>query len=115
MRIRYEPVFRRDLRRIRDPVILRRVDRKIAEIEAATSVRDISNVSRMNTPSGNDYRVRIGNYRIGAVTLEGRSSRSAQNSAPRRDIPPLSVTRRSNIRSIAPLTTTHHEHPPRHD
>lgn len=70
MRIRYEPAFRRDLRRIRDPVILRRVNRKIAEIEAATSMRDISNVSRMNTPSGNDYRARIGNYRMG-VTLEG--------------------------------------------
>ncbi len=70
MRIRYEPVFRRDLRRIRDPVILSRVNRKIAEIEAARGMRDISNVSRMNTPSGNHYRVRIGSYRIGAV-LEG--------------------------------------------
>ena len=70
MRFRYQPVFRRDLRRIRDPLILSRVHRKIAEIEAAASIRDISNVSRMNTPGGNDYRVRIGNYRMG-VTLEG--------------------------------------------
>ena len=70
MRIRYQPAFRRDLRRIRDPLILSRVHRKISEIEAAASIRDISNVSRMNTPGGNNYRVRIGNYRIG-VTLEG--------------------------------------------
>ena len=70
MRIRYEPAFRRDLSRIRDPVTLRRVNRKLAEIEAAASVRDVSNVSRMNMPNGNDYRVRIGNYRMG-VTLEG--------------------------------------------
>ena len=70
MRIRYERAFRRDIRRIRDPVILRRLNRKIEEIEAATSMRDISNVGRMNTPSGNDYRIRISRYRIG-VALEG--------------------------------------------
>lgn len=72
MRIRYEPAFRRDLRRIRDRVIIRRINRKIAEIEEAASIRDISNVSRMTTPSGRHYRIKIGGYRIG-VTMEGNT------------------------------------------
>ena len=70
MRIRYDPIFRRDIRRIRDPVILRRVNRKIEEIEAASSIGEVTNVRRMNTESGRHYRIRIGRYRIGAA-LEG--------------------------------------------
>ena len=69
MRIRLETSFNRDIRRIRDPSLLNRVNQKIAEIEAASSLRSISGIRRMSAPSGNHYRIRIGNYRIG-VTME---------------------------------------------
>jgi len=51
--------------------LARRVNQKIAEIEAAASIRDVSNVRRMNTPSGIHYRVRIGDYRLGII-VEGQ-------------------------------------------
>ena len=70
MRIRLETSFIRDIRRVRDPSLLNRVNRKIAEIEAASNLRSISGIRRMNAPRGNHYRVRIGNHRLG-VTLEG--------------------------------------------
>ena len=70
MRIRYKPSFRRDMRRVRNPIDLRRIDRKIAEIKAAQNIREVSNVIKMSTRSGNDYRIRVGDYRIGVV-LEG--------------------------------------------
>ena len=47
----------------------RRIERKIAELEAATSITDVSSVQRLASPSGNDYRVRIGDYRMG-ITVE---------------------------------------------
>ena len=70
MRVRREPSFNRDIRRVRDQSLLDRVNEKIAEIEAAPSIREVSNVRRMNTSDGNHYRIRVGDHRIG-ITLEG--------------------------------------------
>ena len=69
MRVRREPSFNRDIRRVRDQSLLDRVNEKIAEIEATPSLRSISGVRRVNAPSGNHYRIRIGDYRMG-ITLE---------------------------------------------
>ena len=70
MKVETSPRFNRDLRRIREPAIARRVIRKIEEIEAAASIGEVANVRRMNTASGRHYRIRIGDYRMG-VTLDG--------------------------------------------
>ncbi|MCY3638537.1 MAG: type II toxin-antitoxin system RelE/ParE family toxin [Chloroflexota bacterium] len=70
MRTRLESSFNRDLRRIRDPSLLNRVNQKIAEIKAAPNLRSIPGVRRVNAPSGNHYRIRIGRYRLG-VTVDG--------------------------------------------
>lgn len=48
----------------------RRIDRKVAEIEAADSITEVSSVQRLTSSSGNDYRIKIGDYRLG-VTVEG--------------------------------------------
>ena len=50
--------------------MLNRVNRKIAEIEAAPNLRSISGIRRMSAPRGIHYRVRIGSHRLG-ITLEG--------------------------------------------
>lgn len=70
MKVVANPRFNRDLRRIREPFIASRLNRKIEELEAAASIRDVSEVRRLNAPRGRHYRIRIGEYRLG-VTLEG--------------------------------------------
>ena len=41
------------------------IERKIAELEAANAVTEVSNVRRLTSPIGNDYRIKIGDYRLG--------------------------------------------------
>ncbi|MCY4653360.1 MAG: hypothetical protein OXC95_09380 [Dehalococcoidia bacterium] len=48
----------------------RRIDRKIAEIQAAATINEVSGSGRLRAASGNHYRVRIGEHRIGVV-VEG--------------------------------------------
>ena len=48
----------------------RRIERKIAELEAAVAISRVRGVEKVQSSSGNDYRVRIGDYRLG-VTVEG--------------------------------------------
>ena len=38
-------------------------------MEAADAISKVSSVEKLNSSSGNDYRIRIGNYRLG-VTIE---------------------------------------------
>ena len=70
MRVRYKPSFRRDVRRIRDADLHRRIQRKITEIEAVATINEVSAIGRLRSASGNHYRVRIGEYRLG-VLVEG--------------------------------------------
>ena len=70
MRTRYKPAFRRDMRNLRDASMRRRINRKIEELKAATTIREVSNVSRIVSETGRHYRIKIGQYRLG-ITLEG--------------------------------------------
>ena len=70
MRVRYKPSFRRDIRRIRDADLNRRIQRKITEIEAIVTISEVSGIGRLRSASGNHYRVRIGEYRLGVI-VEG--------------------------------------------
>ena len=47
----------------------RRIERKIAELEAAVAISRVRSTEKVESASGNDYRIRIGNYRLG-VTVE---------------------------------------------
>ena len=70
MKIETSPRFNRDIRRIRDPALAIRLNRKIDELEVAESLWEVSEVSRVRAPRGRHYRIRVGEYRIG-VTMEG--------------------------------------------
>lgn len=59
----------RDLKKIRDESLRRRVREAIEQVEAAETLREIPNLSKMSGPSGL-YRIRVGDYRIGLV-VEG--------------------------------------------
>ena len=64
MEIRYHPRFDRDTRRIRSRDLSSRLERTIAELKAASNIREVSGVQPM-TGSEDHFRIRIGEYRIG--------------------------------------------------
>ena len=64
MRIETSPRYERDLDRIRDANLRRRVRNAIATIQAASAVHQIPGVGRVRHPRVLYYRVRIGDYRL---------------------------------------------------
>jgi mRNA interferase RelE/StbE len=71
MNVVFRHSFLKDLRKINDQGVLRRIRQTIEIIEAAQSLQTLPNLKKM---SGADdfYRIRIGDYRIG-IALEGTS------------------------------------------
>ena len=67
MRTSFRRSFERDLKKIRDPVLLERIRRCIVSVESAD---DLSQVAAVRKMSGHHrhYRIRIGDYRLGLVT-----------------------------------------------
>ena len=64
MEIRFRPRFNRELRRTRNPNLRSRVERAIEDVKTAPAVSEISGIRRLSA-SGNSYRIRVGDYRIG--------------------------------------------------
>ena len=69
MELEPSPAFNRDLRRVRDRKLQQRIARKIEELEAASTISEISGVQSV-TCLGSHYRIKIGDYRL-AIALEG--------------------------------------------
>ena len=69
MKTAFRKSFTRDLKKLKDNDVLERVQRVIEEVEAATNLQKIGNLKKM---SGSTifYRIRIGDYRIGAAVEE---------------------------------------------
>lgn len=59
----------RDLEKIRDESLRRRVREAIQQVESAETVRELPNLTRLSGASG-FYRIRVGDYRIG-ISVEG--------------------------------------------
>lgn len=64
MRLSFRKSFERDLKRISNPVVLRRVRQAIEQVEAAEDLSRVRGARRLSG-SGSLYRIRIGEYRIG--------------------------------------------------
>jgi len=64
VKVVFEASFARDLKKIREKVILNRVEQAIVNVKDADDLQDISHFSKL---SGYDsfYRIRVGDYRIG--------------------------------------------------
>ena len=67
MNVEFRKSFEKDLRKIKDDVILQKIEAVIEEVENAESLSDVSNIKKLQT-EGDYYRIRVGNYRIG-ITL----------------------------------------------
>ena len=66
MKVERAPSFRRDLRRTTDREARARVQEKIAELEEASTLFEVTNVRRM-AGQERHYRIRIGGHRLGIV------------------------------------------------
>lgn len=69
MKLDSSPGFNRDLRRVRDAALRRRIHHRIAELEMASTLSEVSGIHRVSSARGIHYRIRIGNYRLG-ITIE---------------------------------------------
>jgi mRNA interferase RelE/StbE len=56
------------LKGIKDKAVLKRVQEVVEAVEAAVRPQDIAGLKKMSS-SGNHFRIRVGDYRIG-LTLE---------------------------------------------
>ena len=63
MKVSFEASFARDLKGIKDKALLRRVEQVIAEVKAATALREIKNLVKMRGYA-TFYRMRLEDYRI---------------------------------------------------
>lgn len=64
MNTTFRASFTRDVKKIKDAKLLARIEDVLSQVEAATTLSEIPNVSKMEG-SSIAYRIRVGNYRIG--------------------------------------------------
>ena len=64
MKISFKKSFSRDLKKIKDKVLLQEVKEAIEEVERATLLQTVSNLKQLRGES-NCFRIQIGDYRIG--------------------------------------------------
>lgn len=70
MEVRTERGFDRDVRGMRDQRLLDRVDRSVADLEAALSIDEVRGIAQLQGSPGH-YRIRIGDYRLGLALEDG--------------------------------------------
>lgn len=66
MIVQFKDSFARDLRKIKDQAGLQRVKETIEHIEQARTLKEIGDLKKLKA-GHNYYRIRIGEYRIGAI------------------------------------------------
>ncbi len=69
MKVEYRKSFARDLKRIKDADLLRRVKEVIERVEQIDNLQQIANVKKLRS-DGDYYRIRVGDYRLGLL-IEG--------------------------------------------
>jgi mRNA interferase RelE/StbE len=68
---RFKESFAKDLRRLREQTILRRIRDAIEVVERAGSLAEVSQIKKLSG-AGSYYRIRVGEYRIGLI-VEGEA------------------------------------------
>ena len=64
MNVEFRKSFEKDLRKIKDVELLRRIQVAIEEVETIDSLTYLTNVKKLKA-EGDYYRIRVGDYRIG--------------------------------------------------
>ena len=71
MKVLFRESFVRDLRRIEDQDVLRRIRQAVESVEQATNLLDVPHLKRLHS-KGRHYRIRVGNYRLGLTVDENQ-------------------------------------------
>ena len=66
MLVKIDKSFEKDVKKIKDRAYLQRIAAVIRDIQKARSVKEIKNIKKLSH-SKNEYRIRVGNYRIGLI------------------------------------------------
>lgn len=66
MKTAFERSFARDLKKIKDTDVLRRIRTVIENIETINLSESVPNLSKLRG-KGNYYRIRVGDYRLGII------------------------------------------------
>jgi mRNA interferase RelE/StbE len=70
LKVGFRASFAKDLRALKDKALLERIKELIADVEAAQSLGEVSNLKKLRS-GGEHYRVRIGDYRVGLSMEDG--------------------------------------------
>ena len=73
MKVLFRESFARDLRRIEDREVTRRIQQAVESVEQAATLQDVPNLKRLRA-KGRYYRIRVGNYRLGLTIDEDEVS-----------------------------------------
>ena len=65
MEVEFKNSFYRDLKRIKSQSLKQRIKKAILEVEQASTLQDVTNLSKIKGHKSSYYRIRIGDYRIG--------------------------------------------------
>lgn len=71
MEVKYEKTFAKDLKNIREKVLLNRVKDTIDEVKKAENLKEISNLKKLKG-FDNFYRIKFGDYRIGFEFVDNK-------------------------------------------
>ncbi|HEX3128855.1 MAG TPA: type II toxin-antitoxin system RelE/ParE family toxin [Thermoanaerobaculia bacterium] len=69
MKFLFRESFTRDLRRIDDRDVLRRIRQAVETVEQASNLLEIPHLTRLRS-QGRHYRIRVGDYRLGLTVEE---------------------------------------------
>ena len=74
MNIEFDKSFEKSLDRINNPIILKRLEGIIIQIETAKSLSELSNIKKL-TGFPKYFRIRIGDYRLGFESIDRNTVR----------------------------------------
>ncbi|WP_425393093.1 type II toxin-antitoxin system RelE family toxin [Ekhidna sp.] len=66
MKVDFRSSFLKDINRLKDRKVRRKIDQLLDQVKSCKSIEEVSNLKKLKGYQ-NFYRVRIGNYRIGIV------------------------------------------------
>ena len=69
MKTAFRKSFSRDLKKLNDQAVLGRARQAIEDVERSATLQEVSSLKKLSG-TGNFYRIRVGDYRIGVV-VEG--------------------------------------------
>lgn len=70
MIVEFRKSFEKDLSKIKDEILLQRIQTVIEEVENAENLGEVNNVKKLKA-DGDYYRIRVGDYRIGLTISDG--------------------------------------------